>query len=56
MKVGLIQHAVENTKEKTLTKTVSLIEKAAQHGAQLIVLQELHQDRYFCINEDVACF
>jgi len=22
----------------------------------LVVLQELHQDRYFCINEDVACF
>jgi len=56
MKVGLIQHAVESTKEKTIQKTVSLIEKAAKEGAQLIVLQELHQDRYFCINEDVACF
>jgi len=56
MKVGLIQHAVESTKEKTIAKTVSLIEKAAKEGAQLIVLQELHQDRYFCINEDVACF
>jgi len=56
MKVGLIQHAVESTKEKTIAKTVSLIEKAAKQGAQLVVLQELHQDRYFCINEDVACF
>ncbi|ATB70064.1 putative N-carbamoylputrescine amidase [Sulfurospirillum diekertiae] len=56
MKVGLIQHAVENTKEKTIQKTVSLIQTAAIEGAQLIVLQELHQDRYFCINEDVACF
>ncbi|WP_333805197.1 carbon-nitrogen hydrolase [Sulfurospirillum sp.] len=60
MKVGLIQHAVESTKEstkeKTIAKTVSLIEKAAQEGAKLVVLQELHQDRYFCINEDVACF
>lgn len=56
MQVGLIQHAVESTKEKTIAKTVSLIEKAAREGAKLVVLQELHQDRYFCINEDVACF
>ena len=56
MKVGLIQHAIESTQEKTIVKTVSLIQKAAQEGAQLVVLQELHQDRYFCINEDVACF
>ncbi len=56
MKVGLIQHAIETTQEKTIAKTVSLIEKASKQGAELVVLQELHQDRYFCINEDVACF
>jgi len=56
MKTALIQHAIDCTKEKTIQKTVSLIEKAAKQGAQLVVLQELHQDRYFCINEDVACF
>ncbi|WP_263833222.1 carbon-nitrogen hydrolase [Sulfurospirillum oryzae] len=56
MKAGLIQHAVESTKEKTIAKTVSLIQKAAIEGAELVVLQELHQDRYFCINEDVSCF
>ena len=56
MKVGLIQHAIESTQEKTIAKTVSLIQKAAREGAELVVLQELHQDRYFCINEDVACF
>ncbi|MEZ7933509.1 MAG: carbon-nitrogen hydrolase, partial [Sulfurospirillum sp.] len=56
MKVGLIQHAIESTQEKTIAKTVSLIENAAKQGAQLVVLQELHQDRYFCINEDVECF
>ena len=48
MKVGLIQHAIESTQEKTIAKTVSLIENAAKQGAQLVVLQELHQDRYFC--------
>ena len=56
MKVGLIQHAIESTQEQTIQKTVSLVEKAAKEGAQLVVLQELHQDRYFCINEDVECF
>jgi len=56
MKVGLIQHAIESTQEKTIAKTASLIENAAKQGAQLVVLQELHQDRYFCINEDVECF
>ena len=56
MKVGLIQHAIENTKQKTIQKTVTLIQKAKRQGAELVVLQELHQDRYFCINEDVDCF
>ena len=56
MKVGLIQHAIESTSEKTIAKSVSLIQKAAHEGAELVVLQELHQDRYFCVNEDVACF
>lgn len=56
MKVGLIQHAIESTQEKTIAKTVSLIENAVKQGAQLVVLQELHQDRYFCVNEDVECF
>ena len=56
MKTALIQHAIQGTSEQTIQKTVSLIEHAAKQGAQLVVLQELHQDRYFCINEDVACF
>ncbi len=56
MKVGLIQHAIATSKEKTIEKTVDLIKKAKKEGAELVVLQELHQDRYFCINEDVACF
>ena len=56
MKVGLIQHAIANSQEKTIEKTVELIKKAKLQGAQLVVLQELHQDRYFCINEDVNFF
>jgi len=56
MKVGLIQHAIASSQEKTIEKTIELIKKAKLQGAQLIVLQELHQDRYFCINEDVNFF
>ncbi len=56
MKTALIQHAIQNSQQETIAKTVSLIEKAAKQGAELVVLQELHQDRYFCINEDVDCF
>ena len=56
MKTALIQHAIQGSAKETIAKTVSLIEKAAHAGAQLVVLQELHQDRYFCINEDVNCF
>lgn len=56
MKVGLIQHAIASSQEKTIEKTVELIKKAKLQGAQLVVLQELHQDRYFCINEDVDFF
>ena len=56
MKVGLIQHAIATSQEKTIEKTVNLIQQAKLQGAQLVVLQELHQDRYFCINEDVNFF
>lgn len=56
MKTALIQHAIESSQAQTIQKTVSLIEQASKQGARLVVLQELHQDRYFCINEDVDCF
>ena len=56
MKTALIQHAIQSTKALTIQKTLELINQASTKGAELIVLQELHQDRYFCINEDVDCF
>lgn len=56
MKTALIQHAIQGSAKETIAKTVSLIQHASSQGAELVVLQELHQDRYFCINEDVACF
>ena len=56
MKIALIQQKFHNTKEETIKKTVSFIEQAKEKKADLVLLQELHQDRYFCINEDVKNF
>lgn len=56
MKVALIQQKFHNTKKKTIKKTENCIKKASQQGARLVLLQELHQSRYFCINEDEKNF
>ncbi len=54
LKIGLIQQSYKE--ENTISNTVSMIKKATVKGAKLIILQELHQDRYFCINEDTKNF
>ncbi len=56
LQVALIQQAFVNSKKETIQKTLSMIKDAKKQNPQLIVLQELHQDRYFCINEDTQCF
>ncbi len=56
MKTALIQQKYHGTKEKTITETLTYIAKAAQQGASLVVLQELHQNEYFCQSEDTAYF
>jgi N-carbamoylputrescine amidase len=56
MKVAMIQQRYHGTKEKTIAKTISMIEEAATNGIQLVVLQELHQTYYFCQNESVDAF
>jgi len=56
MKTALIQQSYHGNKEQTLQVTVGKIEEAAQNGAQLVVLQELHQTEYFCQSEDTAFF
>jgi len=56
IKVGLIQQAnVEDIREN-LNSLVNNIELCAKKGAQLIVLQELHNTRYFCQTEDTDLF
>jgi N-carbamoylputrescine amidase len=56
MRVGLIQQSFLGSKEETIQKTVDLIKEAKLGGTDLVVLQELHQDFYFCISEDVEHF
>ncbi|HFQ61694.1 MAG TPA: carbon-nitrogen hydrolase [Epsilonproteobacteria bacterium] len=56
MKVALIQQQYHGSKEKTTSHSLSQIKAAAQNGAVLVVLQELHQTEYFCQCEDTKFF
>ena len=56
MKVALIQQQYHNNKQKTIEITTNMIKEASQNGANLIVLQELHQNEYFCQCEDTRFF
>lgn len=56
MKVALIAHKFYGSKEETIRQTTKRIEEVAQNGANLVVLQELHQGSYFCQDENVAVF
>jgi len=53
MKVALIQQKYYGSKEKTIAKTVEMISKT---DSELVVLQELHQNEYFCKSEDTKYF
>ncbi len=55
-KVALIQQKSYGTKENTISVTVSKIKEASNNGSELIVLQELHQNHYFCQSENVDNF
>jgi len=56
MKIALIQQQSYPTKAETIAKTLEMIHEASQSGAELIVLQELHQSEYFCQSEDTRFF
>ena len=56
MKTALIQQTFYGNKPDTINATVSKIAEASQNGAELIVLQELHQNEYFCQSEDTKFF
>lgn len=54
--VALIQQSCTNNRQQNVEKSINMIHKAAAQGAQLIVLQELHSDSYFCRTEDPKNF
>ena len=56
MKTALIQQKYYDNKETTVTITTEEIKQAAQNGAELVILQELHQNEYFCQSEDTKFF
>jgi N-carbamoylputrescine amidase len=56
MKTALIQQKHYGNKEQTVDVSAKQIMQAAQNGAQLIVLQELHQTEYFCQSENTTFF
>jgi len=56
LKIGILQqHNVADPKIN-MTRLAQGIIDLAKRGAQLIVLQELHNSLYFCQVEDVNCF
>ena len=54
IKVGLVQQSCCADKETNIAKLDAHIRCAAKEGAQLIVLQELHNSLYFCQIEDAS--
>lgn len=53
MKIGIIQQTCSADIEANKHKLAYNIREAASKGAQLVVLQELHNSLYFCQTEDV---
>ena len=56
MKVGLIQQANTCDRLDNIKKLKSNIRLCAEEGAELVVLQELHNGLYFCQTEDTQVF
>jgi len=56
MKIGIIQQANTPDIQKNIAGLKDKIRKVADEGAQLIVLQELHNSLYFCQVEDTNIF
>jgi len=56
IKTGLIQQSNSSEIAENLNKLEKNIRAVAARGAQLIVLQELHNSLYFCQTEDTSVF
>ncbi len=56
MKIGIIQQSCTADTEENKQKLTRNIADVAKQGAQLVVLQELHNSLYFCQTENVDNF
>ena len=56
IKVGLVQQKCVNDTSQNIAKSLEEINKCAEQGAELVVLQELHCSLYFCQTEDTSMF
>jgi len=56
LKVGLVQQANTGDISANIAKLKANIIRCAQDGAELVVLQELHNGLYFCQTEDTNLF
>ena len=56
MKIGIIQQTCSADVEANKAKLASNIRKVASDGAELVVLQELHNSLYFCQTENTSLF
>ena len=54
--VALVQQSNTDNAQHNMAKSMSAIREAAQKGAKLVVLQELHRSLYFCQTENVDVF
>lgn len=56
LQTALIQQRCSGSRSDNLEKSCAMITRAADSGARLIVLQELHTGPYFCQQEDPNLF
>ena len=56
MKIGIIQQSCSASVEENRKKLAKSITKLAKEGAELVVLQELHDSLYFCQTENTDNF
>ena len=56
LNVGIIQHSITGNCTANRRRLIDAIKRLAQQGAELVVLQELHDSLYFCQTEDVNLF
>jgi N-carbamoylputrescine amidase len=54
--VGLVQQRCSAERTANIARSIAGVREAAERGARLVVLQELHTGPYFCQQEETACF